>query len=142
MANGASAALLLEPTSAPAATDVPPAATELGIAVAAATTAICQAMDDYWHCGTLDPAIKDQGGTRIAKVATWQLDHELGELEFAAAARAQGKAQLRRYIDANFYQQHGAVAVEAALDFYIDSLLEMVSRVVRDERVFRATRAN
>ena len=142
MANGSTALKLLAPEPPPDQHSEPSAPAELGLAVADATAVLCRAMFDHRQNGELDPQVREAGGSGIAKVATWQLDRGLDDYEFAAMAREQGKIQLRQHINTDFYRQHSAVAVEAALDFYINSLLEMVSRVVKDERAFRAAWAN
>jgi hypothetical protein len=142
MANGSAALKLLAPEPPPDEHSEPSAPAELGLAVAGATAVLCRAMFDYRQNGELDPQVREAGGSGIAKVATWQLDHGLGDLEFAAVARQQGKIQLRQHLNTDFFRHNSPAEVEAALDFYIDSLLEMVSRVVKDERAFRAAWAN
>jgi hypothetical protein len=124
--------------------DAAPAATEIAIgeATAAAACVVARAMSDYRLHGVLDPTIKLAGGEQIAKVATLQLDHGLGDRAFAVMAREHGKLQLQQYVDAGFCQHCSPADIETAIDLAIDSVLEIVTRVVKDERTFRAAWAN
>jgi hypothetical protein len=139
MANGVAAALpLLAPElpSAPAKATTPdvPIELTLGMAVADAVTALSLAMSDYQRCGMLAPTTREAGGSRIAKVAELQLGHEFGDCDFASRARAAGKATLRQYFNADFYQYTSPAAVEAELDALITEVLAIAGKVVRDER--------
>jgi hypothetical protein len=148
MANGAAVARLVPP-SARATADKPAAApavagieVELGRAVASAATAVARAMLDYGAFGVMDSETKEAGGSRIARVATLQLDHKEGDLDFIARARNAGRRELRQCIDADFYRQHRPEHCAAAIDFYLDAVFEVVAKVVEDERAFRAAWAN
>jgi len=132
MANGVAIALPLAEEPTPAQEEV------IGQAIASATTALCFALLELQQDGRLDPATREAGGNRVAKVATLMLDHALGDQDFLSTARAQGKVQLRRYLNGSFAPAQS----DAALDFHIDNLLEIVTRVVADERVFRRAAAN
>ena len=140
MANGSAAVRLLESPSAPAAADKPgePAIEILGEAVAEATIMLCQATLSHRHAGVLDPAIKDAGASSIARVARWQLDHELGDNDFIRKARDAGKRVL---LHRHFTDDRRA-EVDAAIEMFIDELLTIVGHVVKDERTLRAAWAN
>ena len=116
--------------------------TAIGAAVASAACVVARAMSDYRLHGALDPAIKLAGAERIAKVAGLQLDHGLGDVALAVIAREQGKLQLCRYFDADFYRHCRTADIETALDLAIDSVLEITAKVVRDGRTLRAAWTN
>ena len=139
---------LPEPPAAPTTGKpaAPPAAAgievELGRAVASAATAVARAMMDYDAFGVMDGETKEAGGSRIARVATLQIDHKEGDLDFIARARNAGRRELRQHIDADFHRQHRPEYCAAAIDFYLDAVFEVVAKVVADERAFRAAWAN
>jgi hypothetical protein len=115
----------------------------IGAAVASAATAICCAVQQqHQQNGRLDPAVKLAGGERIAKVAELWLAHEGDDLEFTRKARDAAKCVLRQYFDADFYRHYSPEQGDAALDWFIDPVLEIAACVVRDERAFRAAWAN
>ena len=132
-------AMASSPGAAPAATEIE---RSIGLAVADAVVVLYQAAIAQQECGLLPPAIKDAGGARIAAIATMQLDHEGGDLDFITRAHRAGKRELRRYFSVDFFQQHGPGEVDMVLDVAINSIFEIVTRVVKDERVFRAAWAN
>jgi hypothetical protein len=111
----------------------------IGEAVAAAVIVFYQAIFDQQERGFLAPSTKTAGGDRIAKIAELQLDHEPGDDDFFRSAHEQGKCVLRRHFNADLFRQH---EVDMALDAAIGSVFEIVNRVVRDERIFRAAWAN
>jgi hypothetical protein len=141
MANGAAVPALLPTASAtPAAGQDIEAA--LGAAVADAVIVLYQAIIDHQQNGALALATKDAGASRIARIATLQLDHEGGDLDFVARAHCTGKRELRRYFDADLFRRYGPGEVDMVFDTAINSVFEIVARVVKDERVFRAAWAN
>src|SRR3954470_12291781 len=114
----------------------------IGEAVAAAVIVFYQAIFDQQERGFLAPSTKTAGGDRIAKIAELQLDHELGDDDFFRSAHEQGKCVLHRHFNADLFRQHGLGEVDVALDKAISSVFEIVNRVVRDERIYRAAWAN
>jgi hypothetical protein len=133
MVNGAAAALVeLDPVTIPAQEK------ELGEATAAAVAVLCAAVQSYAHAGELTREIKSMGSERIARVARLQLDHEGGDQDFIAMARRAGMQVLRQRLNGAF----DPAQCDATLDFYLDNLFDIVSRVVRDERAFRAAAAH
>jgi hypothetical protein len=96
----------------------------------------------YHQTGRLDPVAKEAGGTKLAKVAMLQLNHELGDLDFAARARAVAKPLLRAHLDAEFFRRHSPEQGDAALDELIGSVLEIAGKAVTDERALRAAVAH
>jgi hypothetical protein len=50
--------------------------------------------------------------------------------------RREGKLRLRQYLDANFYQRHGAGAGEATLDELLTGLLDVLAKVTAVERAW------
>lgn len=56
--------------------------------------------------------------------------------DFAATVRREGKLRLRQYLDANFYQRHGAGAGEATLDELLTGLLDVLAKVTAVERAW------
>jgi hypothetical protein len=114
----------------------------LGAAVADAVVVFYQAIFDQQEAGAIAPATTAAGGSRIAAIALLQLDHEGGDVDFVAQAHRAGKCELRRYFDADVFQQHGVGEVDTALDAAIDSVFEIVGKVVQTERVYRAAWAN
>ena len=145
MANGHAVRLPLELAPAPESKDVPPPTPSAGIigtAVANAVTVFCQAAIDQQENGAIAPAIIAAGGDRIAAIALLQLDYAGGDIDFTRKAHEQGKCVLHRYLDANLFRQHGPGEVDKVLDMAIDSVFEIVSKVVKTERTFRAAWAN
>jgi hypothetical protein len=131
MANGAVVRLDLAPdATSPTA---PNPDTELGTAVADAATAIALAVGAFAQNGELTRETKMIGAERVAKLAGLQLAYGLDDLAFAAMAREQGKAVLRRRLNGSL----DPAQRDAGIDFYIDALFEITEKVVRDERVFR-----
>jgi hypothetical protein len=149
MANGAAAKLPLAselsitPTSSNDSTPRP-TEIEIGVAVADAAAVLARGMHDCWHHGKIAPETREAAGNPLTKLALMQLDHEFGDSDFVALARQAGRRELRRLCDADIslFQRHGQVAVDAALDFYIDGILEIVGAAVRDERIVRAAWAS
>jgi hypothetical protein len=144
MANGATVRLVPETPSASAEAAAPTSATEtaIGVAVADAVIMLYRAMADYQQYGALAPATREAGGTRMARVSTLMLDHELGDSDFIALAHRAGRRGLRRYLNAELFRKHGADEVDKVLDAAIDHVFEIVSCAVRDERAIRAALAN
>jgi hypothetical protein len=147
MANGVTAAALLPIDSEPMpTTDSSPPTTEaeiiIGAAVRECVFALYRAMADYQQDGALAPATREAGGTRMARVSTLMLDHELGDSDFIALAHRAGRRELRRYLNAELFRKHGADEVDKVLDAVIDHVFEIVSLAVRDERAIRAALAN
>ena len=97
---------------------------------------------EFQQAGRLDPAAKAAGGVKLARVSMLMLDHAGGDDDFTRKARAAAKPLLRAHLDAEFFRRHTPEQGDAALDFYIDSVFEVVTRAVADERVFRAAMAN
>jgi hypothetical protein len=121
----------------PLAEDPAPASTEteitLGRAVAAAAATIYVAMVDFQRDGELAPNTKAAGADRIAKVAMLQLSHKLGDHDFAARARAAGKAELHRQFLVDFSYNPTEID-NKVLDGYIDAVFEITNNVVALER--------
>jgi hypothetical protein len=147
MANGHAALLQLpQAPSAPeqclATGDKPSINLEiLGQAVADATCALAAGMISYYRQGgTLDPAVKETGGERLAAVARLMLDHPGDDADFLQVARDAGQRVLRRR---HFTDDcYGPFKTDVAISVCLDGLFEIVTRVVRDERIFRIARAN
>jgi hypothetical protein len=150
MANGKSAAALLPPAAEPltvsTSTDSVPNSieTEIGAAVVDAAAVLAAGLFDYQQNGRLDSATREAAGSPLTKLAQLQLAHESGDPDFVALAREAGRRELRRLcdVDLSLFQRHGAAAVDAAVDFYIDGVLEIVGRTVRDERSLQAAWAS
>jgi hypothetical protein len=144
MANGATVRLIpkIPSTSAEAAAPTSAAETAIGVAVADATLILCRAMADHLQNGALSPATREAGGTRMARVSMLMLDHAPGDSDFITLAHQAGKRELRRHLDAALFRKHGVEEIDKALDGVIDSVFEIVSLAVRDERAIRAALAN
>jgi hypothetical protein len=137
MANGNAALLLLAPESTPAGvTTGKPNEVErsIGQATAAATTALCQAMQEYQN-GGLRPETRLASGTRVAALYQLQQAHA-GALDFAATVRREGKRVLRQYFDGDFHQHYSAEQGDAVLDLFIDEVLAVVAKVASFERAW------
>jgi hypothetical protein len=145
MANGATVRLplALESAAAPA-SDKPsePIETAIGAAMADAVTVFCEAAIAQQETGLLPPAIIAAGGSRVATIAMLQLEHELGDDDFFRRAHEQGKCVLHQYLGADLFRQHGPGQVDMVLDMAIDSVFEIVSKVVKDERAVRVAWAH
>jgi hypothetical protein len=144
MANGAAVTLHLVPACESKDASVgKPIEVEIGEAVAAAVTTFYQAAIAQQETGLLPPAIIAAGGSRIAAIALLQLDHAGGDSDFVARAHRDGKRELHRYLgDTGLFQRCGPDEVDMVLDVAIDSVFEIVTKVVRDERAFRAAWAH
>ena len=144
MANGTHALKLLasEPPSEPPATPSAEIETTIGAVVANAVTAFCVSMQSYQHFGHLDPELREAGGNRMAQLVEMWLAHEGSDEDFIDMAHRAGRAQLRRFLDAEYFRRYTAVHGDAALDFFLDSVFEIAHTVTRQERVFRAAWAN
>ena len=103
---------------------------EVGEAIASAACGFCFALQEFQQNGGLTDVVRAAGGERIARVAQLQLGHELGDRDFTAIAHRAGKAVLRQFFDGSF----SPAQCDAALDFYINEVLMIVSRVVAMER--------
>lgn len=129
MANGHRAlSLVSEPPAAPA----PPTEEKIGQAVADIACLLCAGIFEL-QGGGLDPALKAEGGRRIAVLYTLQTAHA-GETDFASVAREHGRIALRRFFTLDFYRAHGPGAGEAALDEVVDEVLAILGRVAAFER--------
>ena len=148
MANGVAAlrvALEPAPESKDASVGKPDGGIEagLGAAVADAVFVLYRAILDGQENDALAPAIKDAGAARIAAIALLQLDHAGGDDDFFRRAHEQGRRELRRFFNnTDLFRQHDPVEIDKVFDASISDVLGVVSRVVRDERVFRAAWAN
>jgi hypothetical protein len=58
----------------------------------------------------------------------------LGQINFSTVARVEAKCVLRTYLDADFYRRHGTAQGEAALDLFIDEVLQILAKVTAFER--------
>jgi hypothetical protein len=125
-----------EPVSAP---EVPVEHARIGEHIADALISLAYTIEGYQRSGVLDQAAKEEGGSRVAKVAMLQLDHELGDDDFADQAHHAGRQVLLRRYFTNGYDRKLA---DAAIEIHIDSVLLIAGHVVRDERVIRAAWAN
>ncbi len=133
MPNGVAALHVLDEPAAD------PKQEEIGEAVASAACVIAQAVEDCRQGGSLAPATRATGGDRLARVTMLALDHELGDDDFFRTARESGKKILRQRLNGSSISPGAA---DAVLDFYLDSLFEITSCVMRDERAFRAAMAH
>ena len=129
MANGHRALSLV---SEPPATLVPPTEEKIGQAVADIACLLCAAAFEF-QGGRLAPAIKAEGGSRVARLYELQMAHA-GETDFASVARAHGRTALRRFFTLDFYRARGPGAGEAALDEVVEEVLEILGRVTAFER--------
>ena len=81
-----------------------------------------------------------------AAISTSSLGHTVmasGDLDFTRRAHEQGKRELRRYFNStDLFRQHDPVEIDKVFDTSISDVLGIVSRVVRDERIFRAAWAH
>jgi hypothetical protein len=94
----------------------------------------------YRQGGILDPEAKEIGGERLAAVALLALDYEGTDADFLQAARDAGHCVLRRR---HFTDDcYSPVRTDVALSVCIDGVFEVVTRVVKDERIYRAAWAN
>jgi hypothetical protein len=144
MANGAVVRLLeLPPEYSEATAGMPGTAvteieTTIGQAVVNAVKIFYEAAIAQQETGLLPPAIIAAGGSRIAAIATLQLDYEGGDLDFVAQAHHAGKRELRRcFNNTDLFRQHDPVEIDRVFDASISDVLGIVSRVVREERFFR-----
>jgi hypothetical protein len=124
--NGAAVALALDPASGTAcATVVPPTEVEIaiGTATADATGIILRGLAERQD-GILPGRLRGAGGAAIAKLYMLH-QSAIGDLDFDAVARVQGKAMLRERLA-------GApiVPTEAQLDEWISWPLEVLAKVV------------
>ena len=115
----------------------------LGAAVADAVFVLYRAILDRQENDALAPAIKDAGAARIAAIALLQLDHAGGDIDFVARAHRDGKRELRRFFNStDLFRRHDPVEIDKVFDTSISDVLGIVSRVVRDERAYRAAWAH
>jgi hypothetical protein len=111
----------------------------IGEAVADAAISIAVVPDGYRQTGILAQAAKEAGGSRFARVAMLQLDHALGDDDFIRRARDAGKCVLLRR---HFSDECSRQLADVAIKWAIDSVFEVVSHVVKDERALRIAWAN
>jgi hypothetical protein len=118
--------------------------TTIGVAMVDAVAVLAWGMHDWQYHGTLAPETREAAGSPLVRLTLLQLDHESGDADFVALARQAGRRELRRLCaaDISLFQRHGQVAVDAAVDFYINGILEIVGNAVRDERAIRAAWAS
>ena len=139
MANGAAALHVLDEPAAAAPTEIDLA---IGEATAAAACMIAAAMMTHLQIGRLTDEIRATGSERLARVSRLQLDN-LDKIDFDAIARQQGLVILRRQLaDTDVFRQHGADAVERALNNFLDGALEIKRLAVADELAFLRARTN
>jgi hypothetical protein len=150
MVNGKFATALLppdlEPLTVSASTDSAPNSIEtaIGVAVAGAAAVLAAGLFDYQQNGRLDPATREAAGSPLVRLAQLQLNYEFGDSDFVALARQAGRRELRRLCDCDIslFQRHTSAAVDAAVDFYIAGVLEIVGNAVRGERAIQAAWAS
>jgi hypothetical protein len=81
--------------------------------------------------GGLAPATKNAAGDRFVALYRLRQMHA-AEIDFDAVAREHGRRALRTYLDSEgFYQRHSQAQGDAALDLYLDGVLEILSGVER-----------
>jgi len=140
MSNGHTALRVLAPEPAPVAADKPAPEIDirLGEAVALGAFFISTAADGYRQTGVLAASDQAASADRIAAVALLQLDHEFGDEDFRKSARESGRQVLRQYVTSGCPPQRA----DAVIDLWIDELLGIVGRLVREERIIRAAWVN
>ena len=107
--------------------------------MASAACMVACAIEDCRQGGSLAPDTKAIGADRLTRVTMLALNHELGDDDFFGKARAAGKKILRQRLNGSSISPGAA---DPVLDFYLDSLFEITSCVMRDERAFRAAMAH
>ena len=119
---------------------------DIGELTAAAAAGLACGLGEYWDAGCTTPETKSWGGERIAVLAVALLYYTgPNDDDFLCQARVAGRHELRQRfdrVDSDFFQAYSVAEADAALDYYIDSALEIVVRVVTAERQFRAMHAN
>jgi hypothetical protein len=147
MPNGAVALKLVSPPEHPS-KDTPAAGKPdkveamIGAAVAGVATLLCAAVQDHQHLDGLDPKIREAGGIRVAQLAEMWLAHDGSDHEFIDVARQQGRIVLQQYLPASFFRRYSTEQGGAALDYYVDVVFAITSRVVKDERAMRMAEAH
>jgi hypothetical protein len=110
----------------------------IGTAVADAVTAIGAGLMDWEAAGSLRDTTRRLAGEHLGRVAMLQLEHASGDNNFAAIARSAGRRELWSRCDAGFRAHYGASFDEAAIDHALDEniswVIEITTKVVRDER--------
>jgi hypothetical protein len=130
--HAALAPLSVPEATTPAATPAPELPIEqLGEAIADAVISLACTIEGYQRSGVLDPAAREEGGSRVAKVVMLQLDHELGDDDFANKAHYAGRQVLLRRYFTNGYDRKLA---DAAIGVHISIVLMLTGRVVKGER--------
>jgi hypothetical protein len=139
MPNGNVALHLLEPITSPADDK---AEAVLATVVATAVTTFCISLQNYQHLGHLAPELREAGGNRVAQLVELWLAHEGSDEGFIGMARNLGRAKLRQYLDADFFQHYTPMQGDVALDFFLDSVFEVAHKVTREERALRVAGAH
>jgi hypothetical protein len=105
---------------------------QIGELVANAATMICAGVEEFQD-GRLTDATRRQVGELF--VTLYQLHQAtLGELDFNATARTEGKRVLLRRHGAMLSKHYGAAALDEALDEIVGRPLEVLRKVTAVER--------
>jgi hypothetical protein len=106
----------------------------IGTATANAVFASCRALRDFEAFGAMTPAVREENGTRIARLFMLRQETGIDEFAFAAMVRTEGKRVVHARHDAVFRAEHGTDFPESLLDILIDDLLEILTKVAAAER--------
>jgi hypothetical protein len=110
----------------------------IGNTVADAAIMVCAGVGDWESDGRLAPATRAQAGALFVELFQLQ-ESTLGELDFAAVARAEGKRAIMRRHGAVLAQHYGATLSGAALDRVLDEIIDWPLGILR--KVTAAERA-
>lgn len=148
MSNGAVVRLPL-PESPPATPTVTPSADpstpaqEVETAIAEATAdiiqVICRSVCEYASRGAMDPETKAKTGDNFLR--WYELQAVIGEREFPALARRQGKAVLRKRYAA-IRQPGDPDFDEKLIDDFLSHAFDILAKVTADEKIFAKARMN
>jgi hypothetical protein len=135
MPNGVAATALVDPPSMPASAKVTaPTEVEIGTVVADAAIMTFAGMQECQH-GGLAATTRARAGNLFVQLYEMQQAH-LGEIDFAAVARVQGKRVLWAHYGAAMREhlRYSDVELDAALDTLISRPLDVLARITAVER--------
>jgi hypothetical protein len=131
--------LALDPVAAPKPDTGTPIVVDVGDAMAEAVAGICCGMAEFQNVGRLTTETKAVNGDRIAVLAMAMLAHGGSDADFFDRARVAARCEVRRRFDPEGFN---AAEVDAATEFCIGAVFEIVTRVVETERAWRVAHAN
>ena len=129
----------LEPIATPKSDAGAPIEIDVGVELANVAAWLCTGLTEFRN-GGLSPKTKAAGGERMVPLALAMLAFTGPDGDFLDRARVAGRAVLRQNFELD--RPCSSAETDAVIEFYIDGVFEVLTKVVETERAFRIAMAN